>query len=161
FEAVMGAMTRAGIIRIAGDEFVKDGKTILFQRATLRTDMSLETSELKIVVNPKTPRTRKSRGAKDIKAPRGPRMSDEVVEGPKLEGDSLVCDAALRSWRKEEARFRKVPAFRILTDKTLTAIAHDKPRSEESLLRISGIGPSILEKYGKTLLGIVARTTRA
>ncbi|MEO8797686.1 MAG: RecQ family ATP-dependent DNA helicase, partial [Polyangiaceae bacterium] len=161
FEAVMGAMTRAGILRIAGDEFVKDGKTILFQRATLRTDMSLDTALLRVVVSPKTSRTRKSRGAKDIKAPRGPRMSDEIVEGPKLEGDSLVCDAALRAWRKEESRFRKVPAFRILTDKTLIQLAHDKPRSEESLLRISGIGPSILEKYGKTLLGIVARTTRA
>jgi DNA topoisomerase-3 len=62
---------------------------------------------------------------------------------------------ALRAWRSGEAKRRRVPAFRILTDRVLIAVALERPRDEEGLLAISGIGPTIVGKYGDALLRLV------
>jgi DNA topoisomerase-3 len=63
--------------------------------------------------------------------------------------------AALRAWRTAEAKRRRVPAFHILSDRVLIAVAAERPRDEEGLLAISGIGPTIVRKYGDTLLRLV------
>jgi superfamily II DNA helicase RecQ len=49
-----------------------------------------------------------------------------------------------------------VPAFRVLTDRTLIGIVHARPKDESELLDVSGIGPALLQKYGRALLSIVA-----
>jgi len=64
---------------------------------------------------------------------------------------------ALRAWRQSEAKKRRVPAFRILTDRTLVGIATLRPRSDAELLGVSGMGPTLLSKYGAALLSIVTR----
>jgi superfamily II DNA helicase RecQ len=51
-----------------------------------------------------------------------------------------------------------VPAFRILTDRTLVGIAEARPESEAQLLAISGMGMALVAKYGKVLLALVARS---
>ncbi len=68
--------------------------------------------------------------------------------------------AALRAWRTSEAKRRRVPAFRILTDRALIAVAADRPRDESDLLAIPGIGPTIVQKYGAELLRLVAEPPR-
>jgi DNA topoisomerase-3 len=62
---------------------------------------------------------------------------------------------ALRAWRSAEAKRRRVPAFRILSDRVLIAVAAERPRDEEGLLAISGIGPTIVSKFGDALLRLV------
>ena len=66
--------------------------------------------------------------------------------------------AALREWRLAEARRRRVPAFRILSNRALTAIAQTCPRDESQLLRVNGMGPKRLERFGETILEIVRRS---
>jgi DNA topoisomerase-3 len=61
---------------------------------------------------------------------------------------------ALKAWRLAKARQRRIPAFRILTDSTLMAIATEIPRDEESLLAVRGMGPTLMKKYGKEILAI-------
>ncbi|CUR58584.1 DNA/RNA helicase, superfamily I [metagenome] len=61
----------------------------------------------------------------------------------------------LREWRLERAGEEKVPAYVVFTDATLELIAEVKPADEQSLLRISGIGKSKLEKYGDEVLALV------
>jgi DNA topoisomerase-3 len=61
---------------------------------------------------------------------------------------------ALREFRREEAKARSVPAFRILTDRVLFAIAQERPTSEAELLRVHGVSPSLTKKYGRDLLRI-------
>jgi DNA topoisomerase III len=58
---------------------------------------------------------------------------------------------ALRAWRLAEAKRRGIPAFRILTDQTLKALAAKRPATAAELLSISGIGISTVEKYGAQL----------
>lgn len=61
----------------------------------------------------------------------------------------------LRDWRLRESKKHKVAAFVVLSNKALSAIASAKPKDQDDLLSIPGIGPSKFEKYGKDLLDIV------
>ncbi len=61
----------------------------------------------------------------------------------------------LREWRLERAGEEKVPAYVVFTDATLELIAEVRPADEQSLLGISGIGKSKLEKYGDDVLALV------
>jgi DNA topoisomerase-3 len=66
--------------------------------------------------------------------------------------------AALKAWRAGEAKRRRIPAFRVMTDRALTALAAARPQDEEGLLAISGIGPTIVSKYGDALIDLVGKT---
>ena len=63
---------------------------------------------------------------------------------------------ALREWRRSTAHDRGVPAYVILTDASLVALAEQRPGDEEGLLAISGIGPDKVRRYGAELLALVA-----
>jgi ATP-dependent DNA helicase RecQ len=62
----------------------------------------------------------------------------------------------LRSWRSEEARRRGVPAYVVFHDTTLESLAAIRPRDEETLRAVRGIGPGKSKLYGETLLRLVA-----
>jgi superfamily II DNA helicase RecQ len=92
--------------------------------------------------------TRRSQAARVRRQP--PRARREV----KVEAPSGLVDA-LRAFRKAEAAARAIPAFRVLTDRVLYQVAHEQPRSEAELLSITGVGPSIVRRYGERLIDLV------
>jgi ATP-dependent DNA helicase UvrD/PcrA len=66
----------------------------------------------------------------------------------------------LREWRVARAGEEKVPAYVVFTDLTLQAIAEVKPADVRALLRIGGVGPTKLERYGEDVLALVAGGSR-
>jgi len=62
----------------------------------------------------------------------------------------------LKSWRLSKARALKVPAYVIMHNKTLKAIASAKPANEQMLLALDGIGEAKLDKYGAEIIDLVA-----
>ena len=62
----------------------------------------------------------------------------------------------LRGWRSGRAAEEKVPAYVVFTDLTLQAIAEVRPADEAALLRVSGVGPAKIQKYGEDVLELVA-----
>jgi len=62
---------------------------------------------------------------------------------------------ALREWRRREAARRSVPAYVVLHDRTLAALAAARPSTLEALSDIPGIGPAKLEAYGRDLLALL------
>jgi DNA topoisomerase III len=164
FEHLLGGMTRAGLLKLQEDSFEKDGKTIRFQRAILTpegyTGDPAVVSRLEMAEE--IPRTRKKRERPDKGEPRAirKRLAAQAAQGiapasaPGLVSPQLV--EALKVWRRAEAKRRRVPAFRILTDRAVHALALNLPRSESDLLNVPGIGPTIVQKYGREILGIVA-----
>ncbi|SDB85918.1 ATP-dependent DNA helicase, Rep family [Raineyella antarctica] len=66
---------------------------------------------------------------------------------------------ALRRWRRMEAKGQSMPAYVILTDATLLAIAEVRPGDEQALRSVSGIGATKAERYGASVLRIVADPT--
>ncbi|MDF9277003.1 ATP-dependent DNA helicase UvrD2 [Arthrobacter sp. EH-1B-1] len=63
---------------------------------------------------------------------------------------------ALRQWRLNAARETDVPAFVVFTDATLVAIAEARPDSLEKLAQLAGVGPAKLDRYGESVLSVLA-----
>ncbi|WP_422117141.1 UvrD-helicase domain-containing protein [Brachybacterium sp. UNK5269] len=64
--------------------------------------------------------------------------------------------SALRAWRRARAGTQGAPAYAILTDAALEAVAERAPRSEQELLEVPGIGPGKVESFGAELLELLA-----
>ena len=72
---------------------------------------------------------------------------------PSMAGDPLFD--ALRAWRKREAGEQGLPAYMIFQNDTLAAITERRPRDEEELAEIPGVGRSKLERYAEAVLEVV------
>jgi superfamily II DNA helicase RecQ len=64
--------------------------------------------------------------------------------------------SSLRAWRLETARSSGVPAYVVLHDVTVEALAALRPRTAEELLAVPGLGPVKAGRYGPSLLTLVA-----
>jgi ATP-dependent DNA helicase RecQ len=84
-------------------------------------------------------------------APRLPRARAERREAPHDD----PAFAALREWRKAEARAQAVPAYVIFHDATLAEIAARRPASLAELRLVPGVGESKLERYGEAVLAVL------
>jgi ATP-dependent DNA helicase RecQ len=62
----------------------------------------------------------------------------------------------LRALRKRLADERGVPAYIVFNDRVLRAMADQRPATAAELLRISGVGPRKLERYGAAFLDAIA-----
>ncbi|HEX7181938.1 MAG TPA: DNA topoisomerase 3, partial [Thermoanaerobaculia bacterium] len=154
FERLLGGLTRAGLIQVQDDSFEKDGKLIRFQRASLTFEGSRTGAEAAVLVQlaeepdpipKKRARQKRETPRREKKGQIGliQTASDDALPG-------IV--EALKAWRRTEAQRRRVPAFRILTDRAVVALAAARPRTEVDLLNVSGIGPTIVAKYAKEIL---------
>src|ERR1700761_4338354 len=74
-----------------------------------------------------------------------------VASGSGKTGDPSLI-GALRAWRTEVARQRGVPAYVVLHDSTIDAIAASRPITPAQLRNIPGIGDKKLEHYGDELI---------
>ncbi|PWH06838.1 ATP-dependent DNA helicase [Brachybacterium endophyticum] len=63
----------------------------------------------------------------------------------------------LRLWRRGRSAQAGVPAYTVLTDAALAAIAERAPRSEEELLAVPGVGADRARRYGGEILEILGR----
>jgi RecQ family ATP-dependent DNA helicase len=157
FEELLSAMVRAGLLEIEEAEFEKDGQTIRFRKVRL-TDSGLEvrrTTPLALLLGdgvvgalagrPATQaRKKKSTPAKsDRKAPK---------EAQELTAADEALAAKLREWRAAEAKRLRMPAFMVLHDRTLNAVALARPRNPRQLLEVDGMGPAKVEKFGTAIL---------
>ena len=86
-----------------------------------------------------------------------PRKSSSSVD---LSAEMSVRDQslfeALRNWRLETAKEKGVPPYVIFHDRTLAAIAQERPTSERTLLAISGVGEKKAGRYADDIARLVA-----
>jgi len=161
FEALVAGLVRAGLAVEEADEFERAGERIAFSRVRLtRAGAAADAAALGEVRlarpaeperAPRRPRKRGGRrtGAKTGRAPA--RASGEAARAP-IDGNLY---AALVRWRTAEAKRRRLPAFRVLSNAALEGIAAARPRDERALLAVKGIGPTLAAKFGEALLEIV------
>jgi RecQ family ATP-dependent DNA helicase len=94
----------------------------------------------------------RSGGARPVLRVPGAAMAPPAAgERPALASGPLAD--RLRDWRTRRADGK--PAYTVINDRTLAAIVELLPASEEELLRVDGIGPGKLERYGDELLELV------
>jgi len=160
FDALLDAMIRSGLIAIETAEFEKDGEVIRFRKARL-TERGFEVRAsipLPLLISDgvvdefgahhePAPRNRKS------KSPAAKSSSESAVL-VKLTAEQNALAQRLKEWRAAEAKKLGVPAYVVLHDRTLTAIAAARPRNPRELLGIAGMGPAKAEKFGATILSL-------
>ncbi len=71
------------------------------------------------------------------------------------ERDQALFDA-LRTWRLETAKAKGVPPYVIFHDRTLAAIASERPSSPDTLRAISGVGEKKAGRYAEDIARIIA-----
>ncbi len=176
FEDLLTALFRAGMIHIEDDQFESEGRLVEFQRPLITAAGRRATQQdlAGVLVSPRRPLKRKSRSrsAKASRKGRGSAQSQSKAgrnaksnasrsRTRRKSLDTMDIDApsktveALRELRSREARRRQIPAFRIFNDRVLVAIASELPRSEAELLAISGVGQTLMKKYGKKILDLI------
>ncbi|MFQ5559196.1 MAG: DNA topoisomerase 3 [Nitrospinota bacterium] len=153
FENLLDSLTKTGVIALSQDSFTKEDKTIHYKRVDLTqkgTNCSSSFFDgLKIrEVEPgskRTKSTRKSRGSFTVAPKNSPTPNIKTRE-------------ALTEWRLKEAQRRRIPAFKIFSNKTLDQLASDLPSDLDSFLGIKGIGSSLADKYGNAVLEIIKKS---
>ena len=75
---------------------------------------------------------------------------------PRAEAEDAELFGRLRVWRKAQAEAQSVPPYVVFSDATLVAIADSRPTSRVELARISGVGPTKLDRYADPVLEVLA-----
>jgi RecQ family ATP-dependent DNA helicase len=86
------------------------------------------------------------------------RAAAKAAPAPDLSPADVPLFEALKAWRLQAAVGK--PAYTVAANKTLSAIAAVRPRDEEALLAISGVGPAFIEKYAPEVLALVAEQSQ-
>lgn len=157
FENLLQSLARNRWIKIFQDSFEKDGQTISYRKVSLeelgRKASSHGPSLLQ--VSSLSPTKKKTKLRK--KTAKGKSKSSTLATTPTTT-NTLVENIKL--WRLNKARKKKIPAFRILSDRTLHSLCEDLPYDESSLLEVSGMGPKLVQLYGKELLQLIQESQR-
>jgi DNA helicase-2/ATP-dependent DNA helicase PcrA len=85
-----------------------------------------------------------------------PKKSEKTIRSEPSSPAAAGLRQSLTEWRTERCKADGVPAYIVLGNATLDAIAESAPGSLVALGRIKGIGPAKLDRYGADILGIVA-----
>jgi superfamily II DNA helicase RecQ len=169
YDGLLGALVQAGLIEMETAEFEKDGQVLKFRKVRLtEAGREMLTGPLELLISDgiveefswreQVPvRVKKAKPA----AMAGPRKNGAanaaVAAEPRVltaEDEALV--GRIREWRAAEAKRLKVPAYVVLHDRTVTALAGARPRNPRELLNIDGMGPAKVERFGEELLRLCA-----
>jgi ATP-dependent DNA helicase RecQ len=155
FDALLNAMLRCGLIEIEDAEFEKDGGMIRFRKVRL-TDAGLEVrrnTSLELLISDGVVAAfgGPARKKKPTAAKAGKTAPKEARE---LSAMDEALAAKLREWRASEAKKLRVPAFVVMHDRTLNAVAMARPGNPRQLLEVDGMGPAKVEKFGAAILQV-------
>jgi len=75
-----------------------------------------------------------------------------------LDAEEQILYAELKQLRWNIAREKELPAYTVCHDTHLREMAKKKPKSDDELLSISGIGKNFVQKYGDIFLSVINNT---
>ena len=167
FDALLDAMVRAGLIEIEEAEFEKNGEVLRFRKVLL-TETGLEvrpTTPLPLLIadgiadefdagGADASAEEKSQNRRADRSAEAGRPWKRIQRRPTP--PQRLWRALLREWRAAEAKRLRVPAFVVLHDRTLQAVALARPANGAQLLAINGIGPAKVERFGDAILKMCA-----
>jgi RecQ family ATP-dependent DNA helicase len=162
-DTYLSALAKAGLIAVEDAEWIKEGETILFRKATL-TERGAELEEgaavdLQML---STGRDGNKTGSLAFAAAKNSERkssakksaSSSATPPAELSPAAEQLEQALKAWRITTAKKLGMPPFVVLHDRTLRSIAHARPATPNQLLEIPGMGPAKIEKYGQQILAI-------
>jgi ATP-dependent DNA helicase RecQ len=81
-----------------------------------------------------------------------------LCDSDQLSAEAKVLLDDLKKWRLQQARQEHIPTARlqkVLPNRSLLELAHRKPKTNEELIQIFGIGEMKVQKYGDALLDLM------
>jgi RecQ family ATP-dependent DNA helicase len=176
FENLLDAMVRARLIEIEEAEFEKNGEVLRYRKVRL-TENGLRlrpATPVELLISdgvveefggqgPAPARTRKTKASAQAGLPKAENTKAAASKAAEVEPTRLTAEekaaaaqieARLREWRAAEAKRLGVPAYVVLHDRTLTALAQARPANPRQLLEINGMGPAKAERFGEAILGL-------
>ncbi len=153
FQSWVNALSRTGFIETETASFEKGGQTIRY-RALRRPDrLPTEPLDAVVLVDVETASTgskkRKKKPRKKTKKKTQKSTYFDTERHP--QADERIVDE-LKAWRLARARQDNVPAYVVMPNATLTALAAQLPQNEAELLEVHGMGPARVQRYGAELL---------
>jgi ATP-dependent DNA helicase RecQ len=161
FDKLLDAMTRARLVDIEDAEYEKDGEVRHYRKVRL-TDAGSESGaadsvDLLIadgfVGEAESAKTRIVPVKSEQNSARKAKDSTSLECAPEAEALAI----RLKAWRTAEAKRLGVPAYLVLNDRTVIAVANAKPDTPNQLLAVDGIGPAKVEKFGEAILELCAK----
>jgi len=155
FEKLLRSLAKADLLSLSEHHFEKAGEQIHYRRAELtRGGCAFKPEDIASLAMAGQGGVQKIKGR--IRAAGKTATTPQVIrkagagasENPELY-------AALREWRTGMAKKKGLPAFRIFTNTVLGHLASDLPTSYDELHMTQGVGPRLVEKYGKDIIRIV------
>ncbi|MGO9318810.1 MAG: RecQ family ATP-dependent DNA helicase [Terracidiphilus sp.] len=171
FDSLLDAMVRTGLIKIEDAEYEKDGEVKHYRKVRL-TEAGLElraASPVELLISDgvveefsgqvQAPaRSKNTKATSKASSLKSTSTKGEEAEPIKLTTAGEALAARLKEWRSAEAKRLGVPAFVVLHDRTLMAIAQARPADLRQLLEISGMGPTKVERFGETIMALCSAT---
>ncbi|HEY2749385.1 MAG TPA: ATP-dependent DNA helicase RecQ [Polyangia bacterium] len=136
---LLGAMEAAGLVEPEGDEYpclriTAAGREVMHDRARMQAALPAERA-----ASPQK-RVRASGG----NGGDGDGGDDEPIDEPLF--------ARLRELRARLAKAEQLPAYCVFHDRTLAALARQRPATLDEMSSVPGVGPTKLAKYGAAFL---------
>ena len=156
-DTYLSALAKAGLISVEDAEWIKDGETILFRKASLTAEGEQLEDEASLNLQmPADGRSSKKSGALPFSGAKKPAKKTAAASPPpaQLSAAAQELEQALKAWRTTVAKKLGMPPFVVLHDRTLHAIAHARPTTPNQLQEISGMGPTKVDKYGEQILAV-------
>ena len=165
YDGLLGALLQAGLIDIEAAEFEKDGQVLKFRKVRLtEAGREMRAAPLELLISDgiveefsgrvQAPaRAKKTKPASMNEPQKSVAVGAAVAAVPvKLTAEGEALAGRIREWRAAQAKRLKVPAYVVLHDRTLTALAGAKPQNPRELLSIDGMGSAKVERFGEDLL---------
>jgi RecQ family ATP-dependent DNA helicase len=173
FNGLLGAMAQAGLLEIEEAEFEKNGEVLKYRKVRL-TEAGREqraVSNLELLIGDgiveefggraESPARRRKANTGENSGGNGkPRTGLGVHAEAKTAATTAAPLTAIeealaeriKEWRAAEAKRLRVPAYVVLHDRTVKALAQARPANPRELLAIDGMGPAKMEKFGAAIL---------
>ena len=155
---LLDALTEAGLLRVAGLDYplleiTPEGVRAMKGEEPVRLGLGFGRVPAKGTYS-SMPSSRSTSGSRNVSD-----NIDAATAGAAV-GEDVSVDSGLllklKTFRRDEAQRKKVPAYVIFPDKTLMALAESRPSDLDEMAVIPGIGPKKLATYGETLLQLLS-----
>jgi ATP-dependent DNA helicase RecQ len=149
---VLGTLEAAGLLEAEGDEYpclriTQAGREVMLDRARLMSALPDERRGARS--GERSAKRGTARSAKRAGRPLARDGGDDAVD-PQPD-DEPIDEPLYQKLRELRARFaadEKLPAYCVFHDRTLAALARQRPATLDQLATVPGIGPTKIAKYG-------------
>jgi superfamily II DNA helicase RecQ len=173
FDGLLGALVQAGLVEIEEAVFEKNGEVLKFRKVRL-TEAARRPGAIpaEFLISDgivaefggragAASRAKKGRVAKGAVLAGAAKPEAGRAGGSKtsplpaaLTAKEEALVARIKEWRASEAKRLRVPAYVVMHDRTVTALALARPANPRELLAVDGMGPAKVEKFGEAILGL-------